>query len=244
MYGADSARFYEAQHTARGKDYRAEAEVVAGEVLRRRPDASSVLDVACGTGGHLAAFGELIGPTEGVDLSEPMLEIARRDHPDVPLHLGDMRDFDLGRIFSAVTCLFASIGYVNGVGELRATLSCLARHTEPDGVVAVEPWWFPETYVDRWVSSDVVRWDGTTVARVAHTVRDGDASRMEVHYLEATPDAGVRHLTEVHRAMLFTREQYEEAFRLAGLEPEYVPKVMSGRGLFVGVRAGRPAQER
>ncbi|MEV7289277.1 class I SAM-dependent methyltransferase [Streptomyces sp. NPDC093252] len=236
MYGADSARFYEAQHTARGKDYRAEAEVVAREVLRRRPDASSVLDVACGTGGHLAAFGELIGPAEGVDLSAPMLEIARRDHPDVPLHLGDMRAFDLGRSFSAVTCLFASIGYVTGERELRAAVACFARHTEPGGVVAVEPWWFPETYLDRWVSGDVVRWDGTTVARVAHTVRDGDASRMEVHYLEATAGSGVRHLTEVHRAMLFTRAQYEEAFRRAGLEPEYVPEVLSGRGLFVGVR--------
>jgi SAM-dependent methyltransferase len=236
MYGAESAKIYHAQHTARGKDYAAEAELVAEQIRRRLPGASSVLDVACGTGGHLGPFAELIGHAEGIDLSEPMLELARADLPGIPLHTGDMRAFDLGRTFDALTCLFASIGYVGSLGELRQALVCFARHVVPGGVVAVEPWWFPETYVDRWVSSDVVASDGTTVARVAHTVRDGDASRMSVHYLIASPDDGVRHVTEVHRAMLFTREQYETAFRLAGLRPEYVPGVLSGRGLFVGVR--------
>jgi SAM-dependent methyltransferase len=236
MYGAESAKIYYAQHTARGKDYLAEAEVVAEQIRQRFPGASSVLDVACGTGGHLKPFTELIGPTEGVDLSEPMLEIARADVPDIPLHIGDMRSFSLGRTFDSLTCLFASIGYVESVDELNQALSCFAQHVVPGGVVAVEPWWFPETYVDRWVSSDVVEWEGTTIARVAHTVREGDTSQMQVHYLLASSSDGVRHVCEVHRAMLFTRKQYETAFEQAGLRPEYVPGVLSGRGLFVGVR--------
>ncbi|QIQ01842.1 class I SAM-dependent DNA methyltransferase [Streptomyces liangshanensis] len=237
MYGGESAKIYYAQHTARGKDYRAEAEAVAEQIRLRLPGASSVLDVACGTGGHLGPFTELIGYAEGVDLSEPMLEIARRELPaELPLHVGDMRDFDLGRTFDSLTCLFASIGYVGSVDELRASLVRFARHVRPGGVVVVEPWWFPDTFVDRWVSGDIVRWEGDTISRMSHTVREGDTSRMEVHYLRASPDTGVQHLTEVHRAMLFTREQYETAFSLAGLRPEYVPGILSGRGLFVGVR--------
>ncbi|MFC8870966.1 class I SAM-dependent DNA methyltransferase [Streptomyces sp. NPDC057148] len=236
MYGADTAKIYYAQHTARGKDYAAEAELVVEQIRRRLPGAARLLDVACGTGGHLGPFTGLIGHAEGIDLSEPMLEIARTDLPGIPLHTGDMRSFDLGSTFDAVTCLFASIGYVGSLDELGQALACFARHVVPGGVVAVEPWWFPETYVDRWVSSDVIEVDGDTIARLAHTVRDGDASRMSVHYLIASRDAGVRHVSEEHRAMLFTREQYEAAFRLAGLRPEYLPGVLSGRGLFVGVR--------
>lgn len=237
MYGADAAKIYYAQHTMRGKNYQAEAELVAEQIRRRLPGASSVLDVACGTGGHLGPFTELIGYAEGIDLSEPMLEIARADLPGIPLHLGDMRSFELGRAFDSLTCLFGSIGYVDSREELQRTFECFARHVVPGGVVAVEPWWFPETYIDRWLSSDILHHEGTTIARVAHTVRDGDASRMEVHYLEAAPDSGVRHLSEVHRAMLFTRQEYESAFVRAGLDPEYVPGVQAGRGLFVAVRA-------
>lgn len=236
MYGADTAKIYHAQHTTRGKDYRAEAKVVAEHVHRLFPGAASVLDVACGTGGHLEAFQELIGVVEGVDLSESMLEIARAGHPEVPLRAADMRDLDLGRTFDALTCLFASIAYVSSEAELHEALRCFARHVVAGGVVAVEPWWFPETYLDRWISGDVVEWEGTTIARVSHTVRDGEASRMEVHYLLASQQEGMRHLSEVHRAMLFTRAQYEAAFLAAGLDCEYVPEVLSGRGLFVGVR--------
>ncbi|GGJ96463.1 hypothetical protein GCM10010123_28040 [Pilimelia anulata] len=241
MYGQDSARIYSAQHTARGKDYPGEAAAVAGWIRRRRPDAASLLDVACGTGGHLRPFAGMFARVEGLDSAEAMLEIARAELPGVPLHRGDMRDFRLGRTFDAVTCLFASIAYVGSLAELHAAVASLAAHAAPGGVVAVEPWWFPDTYVDRWVSGDVVRTDGVTIARVAHTVRDGGASRMAVHYLRATPEHGVEHISEVHRAMLFDRSEYEAAFRAAGLDPEYVPDVQSGRGLFVGVRTPDPA---
>ncbi|MFJ2741691.1 class I SAM-dependent methyltransferase [Streptomyces sp. NPDC087440] len=237
MYGRDSARIYEVQHRQRGKDYPGEAKDVAQEVLARFPGARSVLDVACGTGGHLVPFRDLFaGPVEGLELSEPMLDLARAELPDVPLHQGDMRDFDLGRTFDVVTCLFASIGYVTSEDELRATVARLAAHARPGGVVAVEPWWFPEKFLDLHVSGSLVEADGTTLARVSHTVLDGDASRMEVHYLLADPAGGVRHFTEVHRAMLFTRPQYEAAFRAAGLSVAYVPGIQCGRGLFVGTR--------
>ena len=54
-----------------------------------------------------------------------MLGIARHRLPGVPLHLADMRDFDLPERFDAVTCLFSSIGYLttddqhSGRGGLR-----------------------------------------------------------------------------------------------------------------------------
>ena len=236
MYGAEAAKIYDAQHRARGKDYRGEATEVAAQIRRRMPEARSVLDVACGTGGHLEPFLDMFDDAEGLELSEPMLDIARAALPGVKLHHGDMRDFDLGRTFDAVTCLFASIAYVTSEAELHAALRCFARHVVPGGVVAGEPWWLPEKFIDRYCSGDVVEADGMLIARVAHTVRDGDASRMEVHYTVVGADTGIRHFAEVHRAMLFERRQYEEAFTAAGLDVEYIDGIQCGRGLFVGVR--------
>lgn len=110
-------------------------------------------------------------------------------------------------------------------------------HTRPGGVVIVEPWWFDERFTDGHVSSQVVEAEGLKIARISHSRRVSGASLMEVHYVTAGPDTGVRHFAERHEIRLFTQAQYERAFERAGLITEYLADVQYGRGLFVGVHA-------
>lgn len=234
MYGGEIAEIYELMHEARGKDYRAEAEEVARRARVLRPDARSLLDVACGTGAHLRFFREIFDRVEGIELSGPMLDIARRRLPGVALHESDMRTFALPAAFDVITCMFGAIGYLEDTAELTAALRRFAQHLRPGGVVVVDPWWFPETYRDGYVSGDVTELDGRTVARLSHSVREGNASRMRVHYLLADAASGVRHVAETHLISLFARRQYEAAFAAAGFGVEYAEGLMSGRGLFVG----------
>ncbi|WP_411073225.1 class I SAM-dependent DNA methyltransferase [Streptomyces sp. cmx-4-25] len=239
MYGNDSAELYDLLHRARGKDFDGEAAEVAGLVEDRMPGAASLLDIACGTGAHLARFAGRYEHVEGVELSEPMLALARTRLPDVPLTLGDMRAFDLGRRFDAAVCLFGSIGYVDSADELDAALSAFARHLNPGGVLVVEPWWAPDTFTPGHVSADVVEADGTHVARVSHAslaTPAGDASLMRVHYVVAHADHGVRHFTEDHVCRLFATERYEAAFTAAGFAFERIESPVSARGFLVGVR--------
>jgi SAM-dependent methyltransferase len=237
MYGQDTSWLYEVQHSARGKDYAAEADVVVDAIADLGVAGGKLLDVACGTGGHFSYFRSRFEHVEGIDLSEPMLSVARDRFPDLRLHQGDMRTFELDTRFDAITCLFASIAYVDSEPSLVTTLENFARHLRPGGVVAVEPWWTPDRFLDRHVSCDLIESEGFTVARASHTVRDDDASAMTVHYLISSAAEGVRHVEEVHRAMLFSHEQYAAAFDRAGLSSSYVPDVLSGRGLYLGVRA-------
>lgn len=240
MYGSQSSDVYEFVHRGRGKDYRAEAEEVHRQIRARRPDARTLLDVACGTGAHLRHFRDLFDVAEGLELSEPMAAAAIRLTPGATVHLGDMRHFRLGRRYDAITCMFGSIGYARNEDELRRTLAGFAAHLTAGGVVAVDPWWFPDTYIDGHVSSSMVSEGGRTVARVSHSARDGDASRMDVHYVLADA-VGARHFVERHVISLFTRAQYEGAFQTAGLTVEYLPDLHAGRGLFLGVDpAGHP----
>lgn len=236
MYGAEVAEIFDLVHQARGKDFAAEAADVARRVRARTPDASSLLDVACGAGSHLRAFAELFDHVEGVELAEPMLTVAARRLPTITLHRGDMRDFDLGRTFDAISCMTGSIGYMRTTAELKTALSRFADHLVPGGVVAVDPWWFLESFADGYVSGDVVTVAGRTIARVSHSALEGNASRMHVHYVVADPRSGARHFVETHLITLFTREQYEIAFAAAGFAVDYVEGVQAGRGLFVGVR--------
>jgi len=103
---------------------------------------TTLLDVACGTGQHITHLKPHY-TVEGLDLDPEMLSLARRRHPDVAFHQGDMRTFDLGRRFDAVICLFSSIAYCRSTTELAQTVGCMAKHANPSGLVIVEPFFAP-----------------------------------------------------------------------------------------------------
>ncbi len=236
MYENDSAaEMYDLLYQDR-KDYPAEAAHVARLVRERKPDASALLDVACGTGVHLKAFAAEFDRVEGIDLAEPMIAVAARRLPGVLLHSGDMRDFRLDHSFDAAVCMFSSIGYLRSTADLDQALAAMTRHVVPGGVVVVEPWYFPENFLDGHVSGHAVTRDNRTITRVSHSTRAGDATRMEIHYVVADA-SGVRHHSEVDLLTLFTRGQYEAAFGRAGLKAEYIEAEGTGPGFFLGVRS-------
>ncbi|WP_373037334.1 class I SAM-dependent DNA methyltransferase [Streptomyces sp. NRRL S-448] len=230
------ADVYHDFYQGRGKDYAGEAAAVLALVHGHGAATTSLLDVACGTGSHLRELSGSFDEAAGVDLSPEMLAVAARINPELPLHQGDMRDFRLGSRFSVVTCMFSSIGYLRTTADLQQAVHNLADHLASDGVLVVEPWWFPDTFLPGWVGADVVTANGRTVSRVSHSVREGSASKMEVHYTVATPEAGIEHFTDTHVMTLFDREAYEAAFRGAGLEPRYTRDDASSPGIFLGTR--------
>jgi SAM-dependent methyltransferase len=231
MY-ARSARFYDAIYGS--KDYAGEAERIDREIQARKPGARTLLDVACGTGAHLA---HLAGryEAEGVDLSADQLAVARSRLPEVPLQVADMVELDLGRRFDAVVCLFSAIGYVGTVERLNRAVAAMARHLEPGGVLIVEPWLQPDVWQDGHLSSLFVDEDDIKIARMAVSQTENGLSVMEMEHLVGTVEDGVQHFVERHELGLFTVEQNVQAFRAAGLEVEHDPDGLIGRGLYIGV---------
>ena len=228
-----SARIYDAIY-ASIRDYPKEAAELDRLIQERRPGARTLLDVACGTGAHLE---HLPGyELEGLDLDPEMLAVARERLPAVTFHEGDMADFDLGKRFDAVVCMFSSIGYVKTEERLRTAAAAFGRHLEPGGVLVVEPWLAPDVWQDRHIGSVFVDEPELKIARMNVAEREGDVSIVEFQYLVGTPD-GIERFSERHELGLFTVEQYLEAFSSAGLEVEHDPEGPMGRGLYVGTIA-------
>jgi len=225
-----SAHIYDAIY-ASIRAYPREAADLDALVQSKRPGARTLLDVACGTGAHLE---HLAGryEVEGLDLDAEMLAIARDRLPDVEFHEGDMADFDLGKRFDAVVCMFSSIGYVKTEARLRSAAQAFARHLEPGGVLVVEPWLEPDAWRDRHVGAVFVDQPELKIARMNVAERRDDVSLVDFHYLVGTPE-GIDEFTEPHELGLFTVEQHLEAFRAAGLEVEHDPEGPMGRGLYV-----------
>ncbi|MBE1469426.1 class I SAM-dependent methyltransferase [Kibdelosporangium phytohabitans] len=231
------AELYDVIYRGRGKDYQGDARDLVKLVKERNDTATSLLDVACGTGKHLRYFAEEFDRVAGVDLAEDMVRIAGDSLPGIPVYQADMSDFDLGSRFDAITCMFSSIGYLPGVSELDSALRSFSRHLNPGGIVVIEPWWFPERAISGHVVSDLVTEGDCTVSRISHAVLAGNAHRMDVHYVVARTGQGIEHFTDTHVLALFTREQYENAFVMAGLSVEYMTWDKPGPGLFVGSKA-------
>ncbi|MEU9835023.1 methyltransferase domain-containing protein [Streptosporangium sp. NPDC048047] len=237
VYGEEVSEIYDLLYKRRGKDYAAEAAVIAGLIRERAPHAASLLDVACGTGEHLVTLRTMFGHVEGVELSDSMRERAQGKLPGVAVHSGDIRDFDLGRTFDAVCSLYGTIGYMSSQEELDSAIAAMGRHVAPGGVLIAEPWYFREGFADGHIGDDIVREPGRTVTRLATSVRDGNVVRVEAHYLLADA-AGVRHFEHVQVMNLFGRDEYAAAFTRAGFDAVRVEPgdLLAGRSLFVGVR--------
>jgi SAM-dependent methyltransferase len=225
-----SADIYDAVYSV--KDYATEAERVHELIEERSPDASSLLDVACGTGKHLEQLRAWY-EVSGLDLAEQLLEIARDRLGDVPLLVGDMASFELGRRFDVVTCLFSSIGYVGTLERLNRAVAAMAAHLNPRGVLIVEPWLTPDVWVTNRPHLLTVDEPDLKIARMTISGRDGRLAVMDFTYLVGTPE-GIQEFSERHEAALFTDQEYRDAFTAAGLTVDHDAHGLIGRGLYVG----------
>jgi SAM-dependent methyltransferase len=231
---SESADWYD--HFYGDKDYGAEARRVTELIRQRRPGARTLLDVACGTGRHLERLRQEFD-CEGLDLDGGLLAVARRRLPEMRLTRADMVDFDLGRRFDAVTCLFSAVGYLGTVERLRAAVAAMARHLEPGGVLVVEPWILPEAWLDGTTTVEVVEDGDRKLVRVIASSRDGAMSTLRVHYAVAG-GGDIQTADERHELRLFTHDEYAAAFLEAGLDTSWDPEGLIGRGLLIGVAPG------
>ena len=94
------------------------------------PPAADILDIGCGAGHPLAA--ELLRRGHritGLDGSPAMLALFRRNLPDTPAHLADMRHLSLGRRFTGLLA-WDSVFHLSP-DDQRATIPRFAAHAAP-----------------------------------------------------------------------------------------------------------------
>lgn len=214
----------------KSKNYSSESEVIHRHIQAAAPGAHTLLDVACGTGRHLE-FLQRHYLAEGLDLDQDLLVGAKERCSGLEFYQADMRKFNLGKGFDAITCLFSAIGYLPSVGELEQTLRTLTSHLNPGGVLLIERWVYPENWEEGHVGATFVDEPEFKVARMHVSKREGKVSVMHFHFMIATP-VGIEESDEVHKLYLFSHEEYLNAFKKAGLEVSYDPNF--GRGLYMG----------
>jgi ubiquinone/menaquinone biosynthesis C-methylase UbiE len=192
---------------------------------------SSLLDVACGTGEHVRHLARHY-KVEGLDVSADLVRIAQEKNPGIVFHQGDMRSFLFPARYDAITCLFSSIGYLTTLHEVEMAVARMKRHLRPNGMLLVEPWFTPEQWIPGGVHMKVVEEEELKLVRMSTSMRAGNISSFDMHYLVGTPQ-GTRHMVERHRMGLYTREEMTSTFRNNRMEVQYDEKGPTGRGMYV-----------
>ena len=120
------------------EEYVEEVETFRARLVRHGvPDGGSLLHLGSGGGSvdyHLKRFYRVTG----VDISEQMIDEARRLNPEVEYVRGDIRAVRLGRTFDAVLAHDA-ISYMTSVDELRAVYRTAAAHLRTGGLMIALP---------------------------------------------------------------------------------------------------------
>lgn len=231
---AKSAEIYDAIYLAK-KDYTKEAEQMHNIIEEyKKTGGNRLLDVACGTGLHLEVLQRWYD-IEGLDLSEGQLAVARGRLPGVKLYHADMANFNTGKQYDAITCLFSAIGELLDIEQVNSAVSTMAKHLKPGGVLIIEPWLRPEQFREGRIWSDFVDKPDLKVARMTIAERHGNVVDLHMHHMVGRSDK-VEYFVEHHQEAMHTVEDYTEAFQKAGLTITYDAEGLIGRGLFIGVK--------
>jgi len=232
LYGR-SAEFYDAIYSF--KNYEKETARLHELIQQhKRSPGNELLDVASGTGGHIAYLKRNYS-VEGLDNSPLMLRLARKKHPDVVFYRRDMTNFRLRKEFDVVTCLFSAIGHVKTRRRLGLAVRAMARHLKPGGVLVVESWPTPKQWQNGRLSANFVDEANLKIARFGISKARGRLSVQDLHHLVATPNR-IQHFVERLEMGLFTHDEYLDAFVQARLEVTHDEEGLMGRGLYLGIK--------
>jgi len=122
-------RFYDAVMGSRADS----AAFIHSLIRRHKPDAKTLLELACGTGAVLKRLSEYY-QVAGLDISIEMLSVARKKLPGAPLVQADMVTFELGQKFDVIISVFDSINHILNFADWGRVFRRVAQHLARGGL--------------------------------------------------------------------------------------------------------------
>ncbi|KAF0811506.1 dTDP-3-amino-3,6-dideoxy-alpha-D-glucopyranose N,N-dimethyltransferase [Andreprevotia sp. IGB-42] len=183
------ARYYDLLY--REKDYRGEADFIISRLKTYFPQASTILELGCGTGIHAQVLAEAGYKVHGIDISANMLAAAEQRKRDLPQEISnrltfsqaDLGSFSTSRKFDIVLSLFHVFSYQTSNQALHAAFDTANKHLVNNGILVFDYWYGPavlsmkpETRVKR------LQDGGLSIIRIAESTIDYQKNTVNVQY--------------------------------------------------------------
>ncbi|WP_331346558.1 class I SAM-dependent methyltransferase [Cellvibrio sp. UBA7661] len=92
------------------------------------------LDLACGTGPHIRHFIDFGYTASGVDINQPMLDLAHIRCPEAQFAQQDMSKLDMDNEMDLISCFLYSIHYNQSIATLTQCITNVHRALKPGGL--------------------------------------------------------------------------------------------------------------
>ncbi len=220
------AEYYDALYAE--KDYAAECRFL--EAIFKKYAAQpvqTILDLGCGTGGHVFQLARRGYTVCGVDKSADMLAIAQEKKSKLAgrekttFQQGDIRSVQLNAVFDVVVSMFAVMSYMVSNDDFQMALKTARRHLRPGGLFVFDAWHGPGVLTDppadryKFAQKEKAR-----IIRFAHPVVDVVRHAVDVNYKLLTLEGKklVSEVDETHTMRFFFPQEIIFHLQSAGFE--------------------------
>jgi SAM-dependent methyltransferase len=181
-----------------------------------------ILELGCGTGKYTEILLKKGYNTLSLDLSEEMLEIARKKIPNGKFIQGDIKNLNLNEKYDACLLLFAVLGYITENKHLENVFQNIKAHLNPGGFLIFDVWnglavlnEKPEERVKE-VENEKIK-----VSRYATPELNAEKHICDVNYKFFIKDkitGIINKINEVHRVRFFFPQELKKYLEDSGFE--------------------------
>ena len=130
----DSYKFYASDYdVGTTTNIAATTDLIKRSVKKYNPDATTMLELASGTGNVIERLMHDFDMT-GIDLSPAMIEVAQKKLPNIEMHVADMTSFKLNKKYDVIICVFDSVNHLATFEDWESLFDRVAEHLSESGV--------------------------------------------------------------------------------------------------------------
>ena len=181
----------------------------------------TVVDLGCGTGEHVYALHQKGFTITGIDISNTMIEVARKRYPQCEFQLGELQNYKKEELVDGVICIFGTFNYIIKNEDIINSLINIKESIHSKGLFVLEIWnSYPVQKIKKKPIAPVSlskvgnmmikRNRGFRVA----TDSDGNSNLVEVNFIFNLNQETVK---DRHLMRVFSYEEIEELLYTSGL---------------------------
>lgn len=198
-------------------DYGAWENQVEELIKEGKPNGNTLLDIGCGTGELLLRMAKNY-KCDGMDLSEDMLKIAfkKLKHREVGLFLGNMIDFDTGKIYDIMVSLFDTVNHILTLDELECHFKSVYKSLNPNGIYIFDV--VDRKFMNEMFPNDLFVDNRKDLTCIWEHEIDGGIDYIDATYFLKNSRGSWDKLTESYTKKIFTEDEIKKSVLNANLK--------------------------